>query len=361
MDVISTNKVNYFSLLWTSNEHEQFKVKSSVKKDDSATSTSSSSVMHQATPPLYLIYYDLNSAQLARIYKERCIDDTFNLELVESYVKPVNKFRTPNANQKTSNHPAEENSITEHMVQGRRLVKSAAVISATLSTSKKASNQHKVSSSYTTSKVHEEIFYICQFKRIVGHNAATHKLNKIQHSIVDSRFHDRLREMVKFNYSQNYMPFKLSPILLHHSSYKHFYYTTLYKAIDKRYYIDEEGSYSTELLNNGETTNFYSIHKKLNDSQLIRLHEEFKSNGWRLIDLKAYKNELDITCFSAIWTVVGEFYEGSSVLLVGLTKTELLHKVNEMKDKNLHAKIVTNYGYLNAQNEHVYAILFCQF
>lgn len=361
--MICINKVNYFSLLWTSNEHEPLKAKANGKvRDDSATST----VLHQATPPLYLLYYDLNSAQLARIYKERCVDDTFNLELVESYVKPVSKARSPNVNHNTNSHHhisgnRQLNSSAEHVTNGRRLVKSAAIITATLSTSKKAFNHHKVSSSLSTSRTNEEIFYMCQLKRVLSHNATSHKLNKIQHSIVDSRFHERLREMVKFNYSQNYMPFKLSPILLQHSSNKHFYYTTLYKAIDKSYYLDEEGSYSSEFLNNGETTSFYSIHKKLSDSELIRLHEEFTSNGWRLIDLKAYKNELDITCFSAIWTIVGEFYEGSSILFVGLTKSELLHKVNEMKEKNLHAKLVTNYGYLNAQNEHVYAILFCQF
>lgn len=117
IDVIQINKTNYFNLLWTCDQTQH--------------------QASQARPPQYLIFYDLNTAQVAQIYKEHSLEHNWNLELIESYIKD----------------------------------------------SKPSLNIRKKSAKNHTSvlKSYEEILFICQFK---FNSSATNK-NKLQQSVID--------------------------------------------------------------------------------------------------------------------------------------------------------------------------------
>ena len=159
------------------------------------------------------------------------------------------------------------------------------------------------------------------------------------------------------------MPIKISQLLLNVNTLtnKHFYYTALYKPIQYSKLIQEENVNYAKLDKDLKTTSFYCVKNNLSDSDFYELWEDFVTKSWKLIDIKAYKDEHNITKFSAIWTSLSDFYEGSSKLFIGLNKSELLTKVNEMNSKELYPKFLTNYGYLNNLGEHVYCVFFCQF
>jgi hypothetical protein len=169
--------------------------------------------------------------------------------------------------------------------------------------------------------------------------------------------------MTRTGYEKMYMPVRISPVVLNVNtlSNKHFYYTTLFKPVE--YYKHDV---MMDDLNHGldfdfSTSSMYSFRKNLDDFQLLKIYEEFYQNGWKLCDLKAYKNKDNVVKFSAVWSSLQEFYEGTSVFYVGLDKSELVSKINAMNPKKMYPKILTNYGLLNASGEHVYAVLFCQF
>ena len=142
MDSILINKVNYFNFIWQNND-EKYEINSLKKMEKNPANCSYS---FEANSPSFLIFYDLNTAQLAKVNNELCNDGNWIVELVESYTKYTGndvikrenriktaKFRPRTAKPKTTEpKPKEQN---------------------------------------------EEIFYICQFK--LKQNPASHG-NKLQ-------------------------------------------------------------------------------------------------------------------------------------------------------------------------------------
>ena len=323
IDCICVNNVNYFTLLWMSNNE------------------ASNSKFRQAKPPSYIVFFDLNTAQIAHMQRELNLKN-WNLELIESYVKTIKP----------------KSATKENQIQRSKSAKSAKK-----PTHCKSSSNHQLA--LTTS--YEEIFYICQFKCIQDNSLQkcdSKTLNKLHHSVTDLKFNECFKDLVKHDKSkQNYIPIKISQILLNVNTLtnKHFYYTALYKPIQyTKSSQDEQQDY--EMLDKSlKTTAFYSARNDLSDTEFYDICADFSSKNWKLIDLKTYKDDKNITKFSAIWTPIPDFYEGSSKLFIGLNKNELLTKVNEMNTKGLYPKFVTNYGYLNSLGEHVYCIYFCQF
>lgn len=188
----------------------------------------------------------------------------------------------------------------------------------------------------------QELFYICQFKE----NLEFEKhLNKEHHSIIDDQFDDSYKEMIKYNYKQLYGPHIITKTLVNLDGKKHrrFFYSALYRPINK-------------------DALFY-IEKDLNDKKLFKIYEEYTQNNLKLVHLKAYKNELDNLLFITVFTN-RPFYEGTSQLFIGLTKNELMTKIELFKKRKLYPVIITNYGYLvqgnNSHYEHLFAVFFCQ-
>jgi hypothetical protein len=293
IDVIMVNKENYFNMIWTFNEE---------------VNGCSNKFQAKLTP--HMIFYDLNTAQMSRIYKEFSVEQNWNLELIDSYVK--------------------------------------------------------VGKSTSADKSNEDIYYICQFRNISDYVNLKIKnkekiLNQLQHSIIDNRFNECFTSKVKFSYGQNYIPIKLTPLILNLNTAKnkHYYYTIIYKPISRpENQSSIENSNFEDLL--FTSSNYYARHG-MTDNELLEVYNLYTSKGWKLVDLKAYKDEKDVTKFSTILTCVNEFYEGSFKLFIGLNKNELVEKIEEMNLKGLYPKILTNYGYLNKNQEHVYAIFFCQY
>lgn len=309
VDSIVINKINYFNLLWTSN-YEPVDHRSNTSKQQS----------HQAKPPPYVIFYDLNPAQMAHIYKEYSIDLNWNIELIESYVRVIK----PRKNEKS-----------------------------------------KCEKLNPTLKSHEEIFFMCQFRNVSSTELHVNKesyLNKLKHAVADTRFKESLSETVKYSVTkQNYMPIRITPVLMNVNSVsnKHFYFTSLYKPIDL--FKNKEENIENEKNTDAFMSSYYCVRKEMTDNELFETHEDFVRIRWKLIDLKAYKDKNLVTKFVAIWTVLDGFYEGVSRLFIGLSEAELLNVNKEMNSKGLYPKLLTNYGYLNSAGEHVYAVFYCQF
>ncbi len=145
IDCTLINKVNYFNLIWQSND-ESYQINSleSVGKPPSAGTCSS----FQAKTPSYMIFFDLNTAQLARITHEFTVESDWTIQLVDSYV------RTPNLTAHTS-------------------------VKTRLQTGKLRAQTAKSSQASTvTTKSFDEIFYICQFKKKTSATESNVKLQQ---------------------------------------------------------------------------------------------------------------------------------------------------------------------------------------
>jgi hypothetical protein len=191
------------------------------------------------------------------------------------------------------------------------------------------------------SKNTTDIFYICQFKRRPAEDSAP--FNKEQHSLPDTIFKDKFKKMTANNPKQQlYAPSNLHPICVSSSavSAKHFYWSALYKPIDSN-----------------ETKVF--IEDNLCDSEFLAKFNHYQKLGIKLVYLKAYKNLKSILKFLGIFTNM-PFYEGTVQFFMGLTKDELLGKINQMREHNLYATIITSYGMVTHDDEFIYAALFTQ-
>lgn len=301
IDVVCINKINYFSFIWTPDPEND---------------------KRNPKPPNYMIFYDLNPAQLESIYKELSIDQKWNIELIESYIK--------------YNKPS--------LLHRRKSMQKVRFNLASIRTS------------------NEEIRYICQFKYS---NAEISKktFNKLQHSLIDWRFDEvHAKTLESLPNKQNYMPIRLTRVLMNVNTInnKHYYYSTLYKPVNiiQKSCYDRKKTYDEDefLI----MDKIYQVRKNLTDQELVKTYEEFNKQNWRLIDLKALKDENSVTKFSTIWTCYESFYEGTSHLYIGLSKNELLTIIDTLKARKLRPKFVTNYGYMDLKGEHVYAVYFSQ-
>ena len=312
IDANTVNKINYFNFIWISNE-DSFELNSLNPKFASIQCPKPIT----AKPPSFLIFYDLNTAQLAHLYKEYSQEKNWNLELIESY----SRINLPN----------------------RKKTKKSSV------------------SKISSTKSYEEIFFICQF----GYNDSNKnsKLNnKLHHSVIDTRFDEVFKQTVKHNFKQTmYHPIRVSPLLINVNTVNnsHLYYSSLYMPID--YYKPVNDDDYDEKNSDLTSTSLFTVRKNLTDLELMNLFEELTSVGMKLVDLKAHKDEKSIVKFSTVWSSMHGFYEGTSKFFIGLNKEEILNKTKEMKSKFMYPKMITNYGYLNGSGEHVYAIFFCQF
>jgi hypothetical protein len=307
IDCISINQINYFNLIWESNYDEKNNI-------------------GLAYPPEYIIFFDLNTAQLAQIYYEFSIEKKWNLQLIDSYIKskPAIKFKSADIKTKL----------------------------------KRSKTEYKIPA---ITKSNEEIFFVCQFKQIFDNNET---INKLQHSIIDSRYNELFDQCVSYKPKQNTIsiPIRINPLVVNVNTLtnKHFYYTCLYKPILN--YKQDEDINLAQHSENLKQSPLYFCAKNLNDNDLMTLLESKSKNNWKLIDLKAYKDVNSITKFSVIFdSISNSSYEGTFKLFTGLTKNETLMKIDEMNQKGMWAKLVTSYSYLNNSGEHVYAIFFCQF
>lgn len=311
IDCISINQVNYFNLIWQNNQ--------------------TVNGVAFVKPPAYLIFYDLNTAQLAQIYHEYSNENKWNLELVESYIKVK------------SIEPKIKFTRKSKLNDGKSPEKIPFQNPATI-------------------KSNEEIFYFCQFRQLFI--TTNENVNKLQHSIIDTRFNDSFDQCVQYSSVNRSIsvPFRICPLVVNVNTItnKHYYYTCLYKPIDI-HIQNADKEYSVQHTNHLKVSEFYYCSKNLNDNELIELFESNSKNSWKLIDLKAYKDEKSITKFSAVWSSIKGFYEGTFKLYIGLTRDETLSKINELNSKGLWPRIVTSYSYLDNSGEHVYAIFFCQF
>ncbi len=127
----------------------------------------------------------------------------------------------------------------------------------------------------------------------------------------------------------------------------------------QRYKPIDASDYNEKLSDLTETSLYYT-RKNLSDLELMELFNSFSKNNWKLVDLKAYRDEKSLTKFAIIWTTLC-FYEGTSRLFIGLNKNETLDKIEEMTLKGLYPRIVTAYCYSSKHGEHLYAAFFCQF
>lgn len=125
-----------------------------------------------------------------------------------------------------------------------------------------------------------------------------------------------------------------------------------YKPIDDYDYNEKQSDL--------KETSLFFIRKNLVDLEILEIYDKHSKNNWKLIDLKAYKDEKSLTKFSMIWSTRC-FYEGTSRMFIGLTKNEALDKIDEMNLRGLYPKIVTGYCYSSSAGEHLYALFFCQF
>ena len=368
MDAMQVNKNNYFNFIWMSND-DDYEV---ALTQDRRKLGEDELIRVRACPPSFMIFFDLNPAQLEHIHQEFVVERNWNLELIDSYsrVMPTVEFKENRAKSSV----ASKRSTTAHP-QHRPV-----------SASRKISNSDNAS---PTTKSNEEFFYICQFRNV--NNTSTPYLsnsvkkiapdeiipNKLRHSIIDTRFKQTFNDMVKANSKQMYIPIRIRPLVYNVNTIynKHLYYTSLYKPVDSYRIAETDACHAfsnhqlshrddgTNRIDDDMSTSQFSVRMGLNDLELVDLYNHNKSNtNLKLCDLKAYKDEKQITRFLTIWTSHKHtFYEGISQLFIGLNKSEVLAKINEMSKKNLHPRIITNYGYLNAKGEHVYAVFFCQF
>lgn len=324
-DSILINKINYFNLIWQSND-EIYQINSlDYIANTNSTGVVDSSSSFPAKSPSFMIFFDLNTAQLAQINHELTIESDWTIQLVESYLKtPDLKVIKPKS--------------------GRR----------PQTTKSGARDKSQMSSQKSV----DEIFYICQFKKKTNEKE---KSLKLQHGIIDNRFDEAFKETVKYKAKTSiHIPLRSTPLLVNVNtiSNKHFYYTSLYMPYDNYKPLDAEDY--NENLSDLKQTSLYYTRNNLNDLDILGVYDSFSKNSWKLIDLKAYRDVNCLTKFSMIWTKLC-FYEGTSRLFVGLNKNETLDKIDEMTLKGLYPKIVTSYCYSSTHGEHLYALFFCQF
>lgn len=168
-------------------------------------------------------------------------------------------------------------------------------------------------------------------------------------------------EAVKFhNEKLIYIPIRSTSLLVNvnTASNRHYYFTSIYMPYENFKPIDDFDF--NEKRSDLKKTSLFSTSKNLNDLELISMYEEYTQSSWKLVDLKAYKDEKSLTKFSTIWSTC-PFYEGTTRLLIGLNKSEALDGIDEMNSKGMHPKLVTSYCYSSTSGEHLYAIFFCQF
>ena len=329
VDVAMIDHVNYFNFLWMRNTNVNSEKTQASKAGTSDLPPNAVPLVgantFPAEPPRYLIFYDMNTAQMAQLYHTFTTDKCWNLELIESYLKVVKPITVPRKTQLAAAAVRPKSGVN---------AKHPAAV-----------------------KSYEEIFYICQFRNCSGETNP--KLNQLQHGVIDTQFGILMRETVKNNYMQLCIPIRVTPLLLNVNTVtnKHFYYTSLYKTIDYFKLSDDECSHEADF----SITPSFCFRKNLDDTELHELYQEFNRNNWKLVDLKAYKTETGVSKFAAVWTIVDGFIEGTSIFFIGLGKVELLNKVHELSAKKLYPRVITNYGYLNVRGEHVYAVLFSQF
>lgn len=316
--------VNYFTFLWTRNYEKPEKTVMRTNAD--------MAIDFNAQPPSYLIFFDMNTAQMAEVYSHYTTERNWTVELIDSYIS--RPYYAPSSRVKTA--------------ASSRTTKSAL----------------KKSSAASTVRSHEDITYIAQFKYTPGNKIS----NKLDHSIIDTRFNESLKEMTKVNYQQMHMPIRSCPVLMNVNTVtnKHLYFTTIYKPIDfMKIEVDDFHADNEEC-----STPLFSVRRNMTQEQLLNWYKKFNRNDWRLIDLKAYKEpKTEETRFAAIWTREEGFCEGTTVFFVGLTRDQLANKVTELSARQLHPKLITNHGHASSNDdnnnkesgEHVYAVLFCQF
>lgn len=79
---------------------------------------------------------------------------------------------------------------------------------------------------------------------------------------------------------------------------KHLYYTCLFKPIDQSLFGDDD---RTKCDTNRAISSFYLHQKDLNDYEFLDLFERMIKVGYKLVDMKAYRDVNSVTKFSAIW------------------------------------------------------------
>lgn len=312
LDVAQFNKINYFNFIWKKNDEN---LSNSVKQTPN---------INNLKAPNYIIFYDVTTSQLMDLYYKYSLKLKWNIEFCDSYVKPDVVI-------------VKQRSKSKHKPQ--RASTSVGGLRTTL-------QQHYSinSNQYTIN----EIFYICQFKAVLPtyindkHNKDLDTyLNKLQCGVIDKMFSDYYHDAIKYNYRQLYGPFNIHPLVVNIDNDKnqHYFYTALYKPIDKEA--------------------IFFIEKNVSDSQIMQTFSDYTCRNLKLVYLKAYKNEKQIVKFLLIFTNM-PFYEGTCVLFIGLTKYELSNKIIQMRQKSLYPTIITDYGVATLHGDHLFAAFFCQ-
>ena len=311
IDCIKIKHVNYFQLVWAPNQ---------ASKHGNRAHTFAS------RPPRHLVFFDLNSAQLANLHKEYCVERGWSVSLLDSYT------------------------------------------------------------------LGSEMHFICQLqtehsndqqqKRVAVSESLGIGASRMEHGLVDGRF-DKLFSTLRFesawtvdsdeSYGQCYLPIRVVPVLLDGVD-RHLYYSTRFKSvlIDRHLCAVaraqlERTRHRRDRLDRVELLSAYVFRKDLSDAEMLATFEHYAALGWKLLDLKAYMDEQLIGKFAIIMTaIVGladehAYYEGTYKLLVGLSRDELTVKMRELEKKQLYPRIVTNHGYSNRSDEHLYTVFFCQF
>ena len=336
IDCIVINKNNFFNFIWQNND-ESFDL-NSIEMPQANTKLSDTCCF-QAKPPSHLIFFDLNTAQLAHINHKLSEEDNWSIELVDSYVKtPVLDLL---AQQRLLNRP-----------------KTGAPRPQTSKSTRATTAKVPELKTPRLQKSYDEIFYICQFKRMKNSSKSKFKL---QQSIIDTRYDQTFKEIVKYsNEKPINIPIRSSPLLVNVNtmSNKHFYFTNLYMSY-KKFQPQDDLDYNDKLSDLKKTSLYYTS-KNLNDLELMEQYTQYSKSMWRLVDLNAYKDENSMTKFSTIWSSL-PFYEGTCRLFIGMNKEETLDKIDQMALKGMYPKLVTGYCYSNTNGEHLYALFFCQF
>lgn len=79
---------------------------------------------------------------------------------------------------------------------------------------------------------------------------------------------------------------------------KHLYYACLYRPIEKSLFDDDD---RTRCEANRAISSFYLFQKDLNDDEFLNLFERMIKLGYKLVDMKAYRDINSVTKFSAVW------------------------------------------------------------
>lgn len=293
VDTAFINNTNFFSFLWTAND-------------------SSGLPIRTARPPIYLIFYDLNPAQLESIY-DQFICNKWTMELIETYTR----YKSP------------------VLLKKRR---------------QKVKHQH-------SKNLFGEIQYFCQLK-FSPNNAP----NQLKHSIIDKKFNHDYQKIIGIVKGNFFVPVRHTLVSMNQNviSNEHFYHSVLFKPVDlekkscyeKNNFFDENDLIIVD--------NVYQIRQNLSDQDLIQVYDEMTSSSWKMIDLKTYKDKKSDVKFSTIWTRLENFREGTSLLYVGINQEELDQISEKLRQKCLYPKLVVNYGYTNIKNQHVYVVYFTQ-